>query len=422
MFSELLSSVSLPVMRKVSYLPPAQQSVDPAAALNTALDELRIPEAIFSGKTVALTCGSRDIANIARILRQLVFRLRQAGALPFIVPAMGSHGGATAQGQLAVLESLGVTESTVNAPIRSSMETDLIATTDRGIPVYMDRLAHSADFIIPVGRVKPHTEFHGDIESGVLKMIAVGLGKQKGASVCHSLGRAQLSENIIEIAQTALRVASVPFAIAIVENTDHTTHSITAIPASQILAQEKQLLLQAKRLLPRIPFTDLDVLVVYEMGKDISGTGMDSNVTGRSIYLPPSHPYAKILSVLRLTEKSHNNANGLGCADVTVKKLVDSLSPQETFPNAITSLDSRACRIPVYMPNDLQAMQLSILFSQVPADTVRMVLIKNTLDLSYMYISDALLSEDNLPAYVSPCNTQPLQFNAAGELDASLWS
>ena len=419
MFSKLLSDIVLPPMYAVTYSPPVLPAVEPTVALDTGLADIQLPE--LRGKTVALTCGSRDIGDIVLILRHLSGRLRQKGALPFIVPAMGSHGGATAEGQIEILKSLGVTEESIGVPICSSMDTDVIAVTQSGIPVHMDRNAHAADFVIPVGRVKPHTEFHGDIESGVLKMLAIGLGKQKGASVCHSLGRENLSRNITEIGLTALKNASIPFAVAIVENSNHASCKVVVLPPEQILEKEKELLRLAKQQVPRIPFSGLDVLAVYEMGKDISGTGMDSNVTGRSVYLPPAHPYANILTVFRLTEKSHHNANGIGCADITVKQLVDSISPQETYPNAITSCDTRACRIPVYMPDDKQAMLLSVHFSGA-SPSARIVMIKNTLSLHKMYVSEPLLEADGLPAE-AVCAPEPTAlFNSTGNFIETLWS
>ncbi len=421
MFTDLLSSITVPPLQKILYRPPLPQSVDAASELSTQLDSSHLLSRDCQGKTVAMTCGSRDITDIVPVLRTLADKLHAVGAHPFIVPAMGSHGGATAEGQLEILNSLGVTEASVHAPIYSSMDTEFIAFTPEHLPVYMDKHALHADYIIPVGRIKPHTEFHGDIESGILKMIAVGLGKQKGASVVHSLGPQNLSKTIISIASTALAHVSVPLGIGIIENRLHQTHSIHVVPASQIVEREKALLLLAKEQLPRIPFENLDVLAVYEMGKDISGTGMDSNVTGRSLYLPPSRPYAKILSVLRLTEKSHHNANGIGCADVTTQKLVDAMNPKDTFPNAITSADPKGCKIPVYMPNDLQALQLAVLFSQNTGLLCRFLLIKNTLQLDRMYASPALLSGQALPPFCSVSPNENAFFNTEGNLYEDIW-
>lgn len=422
MFSDLLSDIALPPLHLVRHMPPVQRSVDAVLALEQSLQQAHVLTETFSGKTVALTCGSRDIRDIVPILKDLGYRFRKLGAKPFVVPAMGSHGGATADGQRAILTGLGVTEASIEMPIRSSMQTDLIAYTPDGIPVYMDRLAHRADFVIPIGRVKPHTEFHGAIESGVHKMIAVGLGKQQGASACHGIGREHLSDTITSVAQTALYTASIPFGIAILETAQHATHSVTVIPAKDLLAKEKELLIEAKALIPQLPCSNLDVLAVYEMGKDICGTGMDSNVTGRSIYLPPAYPYAKILTVLRLTNKSHHNANGIGCADVTTKRLVDEIDPRETFPNAISSFDTLACRTPVYMPNDMQALQASLLFSKAKPRQARIALIRNTLDLDIMYLSDAVLHDGICPTCIHLIQENVALFSANGDLIPSIWS
>jgi Uncharacterized conserved protein len=349
---------------------------------------------IKADSSVAIATGSREIANITAIIRVLVKEIKKRGGSPFIVPAMGSHGGATADGQKEVLESFGITEENTGAPIKSSMETVELGLTGSGIPVYIDKNAFEADCIIPVGRIKPHTDFRGSYESGLMKMIAIGLGKQKGASVCHQLGLPDMSKNVHDIAKVSLKKANIIFGVGIIENAFHGTNKITAIPAESIEKEEPVLLLEAKSLVPSIPFKKVDVIVIDEMGKDISGTGMDSNVIGRSSTLGEWEPYVERIVALDLTDKSHHNANGVGLADIITYKLFNKIGFEETYPNTITCAETKAVKIPVVMPNDELAIKCGIkTCTGIPSEGVRLVRIKNTLSMREFYISEALVAE-----------------------------
>lgn len=265
-YTQLLSSIQFPPFLAMEYIAtqPAVESPEQAAydAVHTCPDIARVRP----GETVALTAGSREVYDIVGILRGVIRAVREQGGVPFIVPAMGSHGGATAEGQVRVLEHFGITEEALGVEIRSSMETVLVGHTEDGYPVHLDRIANAADHIIPIGRVKPHTDFRGPVESGVMKMLAIGLGKQYGASLCHKLGFPNMGKSVWNFGSVILENCRVLMGLAVVENGEHRTARIEGIPAAQIRKREPELLVYAKSLMPRIPFDNLDVLLVSEIG------------------------------------------------------------------------------------------------------------------------------------------------------------
>ncbi|NLM20411.1 MAG: DUF2088 domain-containing protein [Peptococcaceae bacterium] len=352
---------------------------------------------INPGQTVAITAGSRGINDIVRILRELVTCVKEVGGIPFIVPAMGSHGGATAEGQLEMLKALGITEQSVGAPIKSSMEVVQVGVTANGLPAYTDRYAAEADAIIVVNKIKPHVAFRGKIESGLMKMITIGLGKQKGAAICHGLGPRKMAENIAAIARTVLENTNIIFAVGIIENAYDQTQELAVLGAEEIEKEEPALLLKAKKLTPRLLFNDLDALVIREMGKNISGTGMDTNVIGRyhtEIDKDGSEPNITKIAVLDLTDQSHGNANGVGLADYTTSRLFKKISLEMTYPNSLTTTASLSAKIPMVLDNDLLAIKACIKCSNIPdLSRVRMVMIKNTLELEHIYIAESMLEE-----------------------------
>jgi hypothetical protein len=367
---------------------------DAGEALREALGGTGVLARIRAGESVAVTAGSREIAGIDGILKALVTALKEAGAQPFIVPAMGSHGGATAEGQTEILAQYGITEASMGVPIHSSMGTAVIGETAGGVPVHVDEYALGADHIIPVGRVKPHTDFKGRYESGLMKMLAVGLGKQQGAGICHKLGMENMSQNVCEMGKEILRRCSVPFGVGIVENAFHGTWKIRAIPGERIEAEEPALLEEAKRLVPAVPFGKVDIIVCERMGKDLSGTGMDSNVIGRSASLGISRPFAERVGVLSLTEKSHGNANGMGLADCITKRFRDSICFDQTYPNAITSAETTAVKMPAVMDTDEDCVRFLIKTCTGSGKSgIRMVWIKDTLSLDSFYVSAGLFRE-----------------------------
>src|SRR5919107_1030028 len=317
---------------------PRVENVD--EALREQLGRGEISSAIKPGMSVALTAGSRGIAQINEILRSLVGTLKEMGAEPFIVPAMGSHGGATAEGQVEILDSLGVTEEFCGAPIRSSMEVVEIGETGRGVPVYMDRIASEADGVVLVNRIKAHTDFRSSIESGLMKMASIGLGKHEQALALHGYGVEGISDFMVEVADKVLESGHILFGVATVENAYDEPAIIEAIPAAEIHEREAELLAEYMKLMPGLPVSDIDVLYVDALGKNYSGTGMDTNVIGRFRILgveEPEAPAVKYVIVGDISEESHGNALGVGLADLTTRRLADQIEHQAMNANVVTS-------------------------------------------------------------------------------------
>lgn len=393
-YEDLLKEIRLPKVVKVKYKITDERINDVEGEVIKQLKMKNVLGGIRDGNTVAIAVGSREVSNLAVIVKTLVNQIKSQGGKPFIIPAMGSHGGATAQGQKEVISFFGITEKSMGVPVKSSMETVEIGTTADDIPVYMDRYAYQADYIIPVGRIKPHTDFRGRYESGLMKMIAVGLGKQKGASICHQLGLDNMSVNIEKIVQVSLKKTNIVFGVGIIENAFHDTYRIEVLTGKEIPEEEPELLQEAKKLISGVPFNKVDVIVVDEMGKDISGTGMDSNVIGRSSTLGIWRPFAERVVVLDLTDKSHGNANGIGLADITTQRLFNKMSFEQTYPNVITSAEPKAVKIPIVMPNDELAVKCAIMTcTKAGKENIRLVRIKNTLSMNEFLISQTLIRE-----------------------------
>lgn len=394
-FEKLFASTEIPELYPVEYALP-RGTISRECIKQILLEDLakkNLSSRIKPGMSVAITGGSREITNIDHILKTVVDFVKSCGANPFIFPAMGSHGGATAEGQLEILAGYNITEETMGCPIKSSMETIQIATAPNGLPVHIDKYANDADAIIPVGRIKAHTDFHGTYESGLMKMLTIGIGKQFGANLCHSLGMANMPANISAYAGEVLRIKNISFGVGIIEDAFHATYKITVIPGEQIQDEEPTLLQEAKSLVPCIPFEKIDVLVLDEIGKDISGAGMDPNVTGRSQAMGISQPFIEHIAVLDLTYKSHNNGAGIGGADVTTRRFYEKFNMVVTYPNCITSHDLNGMKIPAVMPNDKLAVKLAIntCINHDPSIGYRLVWMKNTLHLDHFFVSKALL-------------------------------
>ena len=389
---ELLRTVQLPRMalvEQVSGTPP--ELGDIRGAVREALQEVELPTG-----SVAVGVGSRGVARIDEVTAALVEVLKEAGAEPFVVPAMGSHGASSAEGQAEVLRHLGVSEETVGCPIRATMETVLVGETPSGVPVYVDKHAHEADAIVVVNRVKPHTAFRGTVESGPTKMLAIGLGKQKGAHVIHSVGWGEIHRTIPEAARVMVETGRFAFGLAVVENADEEPCRVAAIPAGRFEEAEGPLLEEAKRNLMRLPFGELDVLVVDEIGKNISGDGADPNVTGRfpTPYGGESSTRVERMVFLGLTEATGGNATGLGAADVVTERLAGNVDRASTYMNALTATAPTAAKTPMAMPDDRKAIAAAItLCAGIDPARVRLARIKNTLHLRQLWVSEALLDE-----------------------------
>lgn len=351
------------------------------------------------GAKIAIAVGSRGICAIDVILRTVIKELKKQGARPFIIPAMGSHGGATAEGQIQVLKELGITEEVMGVPIVSSMEVSPIGQLPNGMPVLVDKNALDSDGIVIVNRIKPHTGFKGEFESGLLKMMTIGLGKYKGASLVHQCGLGMFPVLLPQIGSLVMAKAPILFGLAVIENACDKIAFLEFIDKGNLIHREKELLLKAKELLPRLYLNEIDVLIVQEMGKEISGPGIDPNITGRSPskafkgeYV--SAPSINRIVVLDLTAKTRGNANGMGISDVITKRFFDKINFDYTYANTITATVLEAAKIPVIMPTDYEAIQVALrACNGVKHPGSKIVWIKNTLQLEYIFVSDTYLED-----------------------------
>jgi hypothetical protein len=399
---------------------------DIPAAVRAEMEKIRLQEIITPGGSVAITAGSRGIANMNTILAEVVAELKKIGARPFIVPAMGSHGGATAEGQKRIIEHYGITETAMDAPIKSSMDVVEIGTTADGVPVLLDRNAFEADHIIVVNRVKPHTDFEAEIESGLIKMMAIGLGKQKAADHYHNvfmdLGHYRV---LVSVAREIIRQCPIAFGLAVVENQKDETEIIQAILPDKIEETERELLIKAKSYLASIPFDPIDILIVDEMGKDISGTGMDQNVIARTVipyHQVPAKPKITRIFVRDLSAGSEGNATAIGNADFTTSRLVTKIDHPATYMNAITSSCPEAVRVPPYFESDREVLDAALkTIGDIKSKNARIVHIRDTLHLEQMYISEPMLAEvagmDGVSIEGSPA---PMDFDTHGDLISNL--
>jgi len=413
---------NLPAMFEVRQHFDVLPAVDVLTALEAEWPRAKAPlSGLAPGASIAVAVGSRGIADIAGLVRGIVERLTAAGFEPFIVPAMGSHGGATAEGQTELLAHLGVSEEAIGAPVRATMEVVSLGEVD-GIPLFLDRFAWEADGIVLVNRVKPHTDFVGPIESGLMKQLTIGLGKRAGAEHYHRLG---VVRGMAEIVPTAARAvmdrANILFGVALVENEDHRTAVVQVVPPEELEETESGLLELARRHLPGLPLDDIDLLILDEMGKDISGRGLDPNVTGREIIswsARRERPRVLRIFVRGLSAGSHGNALGIGNADAVTLRLVDALDGAKTAVNGLTSCSPDDVRIPLVFASDRDAVfaMLTTIRPTTPED-VRVVYVRNTLDVERLWVSAGCLG--HLPAppavVVDPAHRR-LPFDAAGNL------
>jgi hypothetical protein len=394
--------------------------------LASELASLKLPSRLKPGMRIAITAGSRGIANIDRILKHLVSLLKENSARPFLIPAMGSHGGGTAEGQVEMLRSLKITEESIGAPIRSSMEVVEIGKSSFGFPILVDKYATEADGIIVVNRIKPHTEFDGPIESGLFKMMAIGMGKHKGCMEVHKQAVNYGYRQVIpEIGRAILEKLPILFGIGIVENIYDETAYIRGILPADFLAEETRLLAEAKRLMARLPFAKIDVLIIDEMGKNISGTGMDTNVIGRIMFIgerEPETPKIIRIAVLDLTEEAHGNAVGIGLADFTTKKLAKKIDHDAMAMNAMAAMSPEKGRIPIALCSEKDAVEAALsTIGAVEPEKARIIHIKNTLEMGKLDISEAFLAEIKGRKDLTLIKELgPLSFDQTGNLQAVL--
>lgn len=390
--------MEFPKVMKVQQCFDSDRLLDISSRVAEEVARMDVRNRLNTGDSVAITAGSRGVSNLATIIKSLVDELKKRGGRPFVIPAMGSHGGGTADGQRRVLQQYGITESTMGVPIRATMETNQIGETPDGIPVFLDKNALEADHIAVVNRIKPHTDFDAEIESGLTKMMAIGLGKHRGASCYHRANnRYGYYRVLTQVAEVVKQRCSVLLGLGIVENGYEQTALIEAMGSADIFESEKRLLRVAKSSLARIPFHAADVLIVNEMGKNISGSGMDTNIIGRRTRL--SEPltnaprYSRIF-VRDLTQESYGNAIGVGMADIVTRRLVDKIDFKPTYVNAITSTSVESVRIPVTLDSDRDALEAAISTSGASSGKdCRLIWIKNTLKLDHLAASESLLEE-----------------------------
>ncbi|HLR11459.1 MAG TPA: lactate racemase domain-containing protein [Sporosarcina sp.] len=416
---ELLKDIPLPKMVKVRQSFESKKVDDVEAALDAEFSQEHIRQMVKPGMEIAVAVGSRGVDQIVTVTRKTVAFLKELGAKPFIVPSMGSHGGATAEGQTGVLAHLGVTEDSVGAEIRSSMEVVEIGKLENGLPVYIDKFASEADGIVVINRVKPHTAFRGTVESGIMKMMTIGLGKQKGAEACHQLGFEHMGKHIILMANLMMEKMPMLFGVATVENAFDKVAHVEVLTPEVIEARETELQKMAKQYLPKINFDKIDVLVIDEIGKNISGDGMDPNITGR-YPTPYAHggPDVNKMVVLDLTPETEGNANGVGTADFTTQRLIDKTDWDAMYANGLTSTVVAPTKAATTLKNDYLALKAAVKTCNILDFTkVKMVRIKNTLELSEIEVSEAYLDEIAQNEMVEAL-TEPyaLQFDEQGNL------
>ncbi len=391
----MLSGVAIPRMARVRQRLDDTQVNDIPATVRRELERAEIAATVRPGMSIAITCGSRGVANIAEITREIASALKAAGAHPFVIPAMGSHGGGNAEGQQKALASLGVTEASVGVPIRSCMDVVQIGALDDGRPVMIDRLASEADGIVVVGRVKPHTAFRGRYESGLFKMLAIGLGKHRGAEMCHDQGFARMAENVPAFARAILKNAKILFGVAIIENAHDETCRIVALEKNRIESDEPALLDEARARMARIGIPQIDVMIVDEIGKNHSGDGMDPNITGSySTEYASGDPHVKQYVVLDVDPASYGNVVGVGRADFTTKRVYDQADFDATYPNALTAKVPLVAKMPMVLATDKLAIQAAIkMCSELGGGGVRVVRIRNSSHVDEIFVSESLVAE-----------------------------
>ncbi|MFZ5648017.1 MAG: hypothetical protein ACOY30_10410 [Bacillota bacterium] len=379
-----------------------------------ALEEANLKAALNPGERVAITAGSRGISNIGKIIKTVVKFIADCGCHPSVIASMGSHGGGTVAGQMEILNGIGITPEYIGAPVLAS-DVSRPLPEENGKVFYVNSLAFQFDRIIVVNRIKPHTSFHGPVESGLLKMLAIGLGGPEGASRIHGLGINALPALIPEAAAVVMKHIPVTLGLAILEDSHDNTMKILAVHPENMAETEEKLLEEARRHLPGLPFDNIDILVVDEIGKVFSGTGMDTNVIGRLKIqgLPePVKPNIKRIVVLDLARGTKGNAYGIGLADFTTKKLVDGINIEAMYLNAMTSNFVQRAMIPMTLPDDLSAVQAAVKsLGSIGIDKVRMVRIKNTLNLEYMMVSGPLLPEAAANPSVTIIKETPMAFD-----------
>lgn len=392
---ELLKDVPIPRMVPVRQIFDGTHLEDVPAEVRKELSRREVVEKIKPGMRIAITAGSRGIDNLAVIIREVVTFLKAKGAKPFVIPAMGSHGGSSAEGQLAVIHEYGVKEDFVGCPVIATMEVSKIGELDDGRPILINRLAAEADGIISLNRIKAHTAFRGRYESGVMKMLTIGLGCQQGAEVCHRQGILNLGPNVEKFAFGILKNANVLLGVGIIENAYDQTAMVKIMTGEEIPEVEPKLLDIAKSRMAKILIPSVDVMIVDKIGKDISGEGMDPNIAGRWIVPTIKGGIdACRIGILDITDSTIGNVVGLGMADTCSKRVVDKMSRENTYPNSLTSTVTCLCKIPMFFDTQKETVQATIKMTPAKSpDEITMIRIENTLAMDKIWVSENMLPE-----------------------------
>ena len=387
--NEILDNIKLPQIMKVSQTFDNTKLDDVEGDLNQKLIDKNIKDKIKPGMKIAITGGSRGISFYKELMKTIVSFVKKCGATPFIIPSMGSHGGGTSEGQENMLKKLGITKESVGCEIISSMDVVEVGRTSKDLPVYIDKNAANADGIILLNRVKLHTSFRGKYESGLIKMMAIGLAKRKGADMTHFLRYENMAENLVEVGKIALNNLNIICGVASIENGYNEVADLFVLHKDEILQEEPKILEKSKRLMPRIYLDDIDVLIVNEIGKNISGTGVDTNIVGRfHTNAASGGPNTVKLGFLDISEKSGGNGNGMGLADFVSKKFFRKIDFESTYINAITSTEPNSVKLPLVLDNDKYVFQGCVKLCGVKnIQDIKLVIINNTKELDEIYMS-----------------------------------
>ncbi len=394
-------------MRRIRQLFEQSKIENIGEEISKEFERIRLGEKIKPGTQIGITVGSRGINNLPLIIKCVIQEIRKRGGNPFILPAMGSHGGASAEGQRRVLENYGVTEKTMGVSIKSSMEVVELGRLENGLPVHFDKAAFESDGIVVVNRIKVHTAFKSMIESGLYKMLSVGLGNHEGASLVHYLGEKGLRDYMVDFARVILKNAPILCGLGILENAYDDTYRLTAAAREDFEKVDMELLKECKRILPALPVSDIDILIVEEMGKNISGTGMDTNIVGgikeygEGEYDPPK---IKKIIVLDLTKEAEGNALGIGLADLTTRKLYNKIDFEATNENTITTTFLDRAKIPIVCKTEEEAFQIAMkTIWSLPGTRPRVMIIRNTLKLDELYVSENIWEEISNRSNIRSC-------------------
>jgi len=413
--------MKFPAMAPVKQYFSSVAEEDVVGSVLQQLRQVDLNAAIGPGARIAVSTGSRGITNIDRIVRAVVDFIKEAGGVPFILPAMGSHGGGTPEGQKEVLAGYGIAPESMGAPIEATMEVVEVDQLEDGTPVLVNKLALEADGVVLINRIKPHTSFRGPFESGLMKMMTIGLGSHRGATIAHSKGAQGLANVIPAWGKAILEKAPILMGLAIIENAYDETSQLVALKPGEFFSGEPKLLEEARQAMPRILVQGIDLLIVEEVGKDISGTGMDTNVVGRMM-LPgikePEVPGVARIVVLDLTERTHGNASGIGLADIITRRLFDKIDFKPTYANVFTTTFLNRAYIPVIMESDREAIAAALRVQGLEDPVqARVVRIKNTLSMAEIQISAPLLNEfGSHPKLEQVGPLAPMTFAADGSL------